>query len=173
MRNLVAVLTAVLFPAFASAQETKPVPLADYVSFCLAQWADAPDIQAKASALGLQDTSGMGASVTIGKSTLRLYKSTQSSLTFIVTTTTFADGKERACDIGMPVVTVNRADLETMEQALHLDGQILSFSATNVGHWKMPDQRPAVLLKGIITKSVFSLEVRQFEPAAKDATKHH
>jgi hypothetical protein len=171
MRSLIAVLTAMLFPVCASAQETKPVQLADYLSFCLAQWADAPDIQAKASALGLQDVSA-GASVTIGKSTLRMYKSTQSPLTLIATTTIFADGKERACDVGMPVVVVNRADLETMEQTLHLDGQIMSFSATVVGHWKMPDRRPAVLLKAIIGKSVFSLEVQQFEPAAKDSTEH-
>lgn len=172
MRNLLAVLMAMLFPALASAQETKPLPLADYVSFCLTQWAGAPDIQAKASALGLQETTGLGASVTIGKSTIQMYKSTQAPLSFVVTTTIFADGKERACDIAMPAA-VNRTDLDTMAQTLHLDGQLMPFSATVVGHWKMPDRRPPVLLKGIVGKTVFSLEVRQFEPAAKDSTEHH
>jgi hypothetical protein len=172
MRKSLAVLTAMLFPAFASAQEAKPVPLVDYVSLCLAQWVGAPDVQAKASALGLQETMGPASSVTIGKSTLQMYKSTQSALTFIVTSTKFADGEERACDIAMPTV-INRADLDTMVQTLHLDGQLMSFSATVVGHWKMPDRQPPVLLKGIIGKSVFSLEVRQFEPAAKGSTGRH
>jgi hypothetical protein len=71
MRHLIAGLTVLLFSAaLASAQERKPVQLADYVSFCLALWADAPDIEAKASALGLQHTADH---VTIGKSTVQVY----------------------------------------------------------------------------------------------------
>jgi len=53
MRSLL-LLIAVLTPTFVSAEDAKPVPLAQYVSFCLALWEGAEDIPAKASALGLE-----------------------------------------------------------------------------------------------------------------------
>jgi hypothetical protein len=167
MRKLLAVLIATLFPVFACAQEAKPVQLADYVSFCLAVWAGAPDIQAKASALGLQDGLGStGARIAIGKSSLQFYKAAQGNVG--VTTTTFADGKDLSCDVNLSIA-VNRTDLETMEQILHLDGQIITLGAAVIGRWKMPDRQPPVLLKVIVGRSVVAF-VQQFEAAAKDAT---
>jgi hypothetical protein len=141
MRNLIVGLTAMLFPVtFASAQDTKPVELADYVSFCLALWADAPDIQAKASALGLQNKADH---VTIGRSTVQAYTDRPGALPrgAVAVTTIMADGKDLYCDVsvsGLVYGDASRTDLETMEQTLHLDGQIVATSATVGAHWKMP-----------------------------------
>jgi hypothetical protein len=169
MRKLLAVLIATLFPVFACAQEAKPVQLADYVSFCLAVWAGAPDIQAKASALGLQDGFGStGARIAIGQLSLQFYKAAQGNQTVGVTTTTFADGKDLSCDVNLSIA-VNRTDLETMEQILHLDGQIITLGAAVIGRWKMPDLQPPVLLKVIVGRGVVAF-VQQFEATAKDAT---
>ncbi len=82
MRYLLGILTAILLPAVAAAQDIKRAPLADYVAFCLNLWDGGPDVSAKAAALGLQDAAGAGnsgASITIEKSTLRFFKPVQGS----------------------------------------------------------------------------------------------
>jgi hypothetical protein len=161
MRHLIAGLTVLLFSAaLASAQQRKPVQLADYVSFCLALWADAPDIEAEASALGLQHTADH---VTIGKSTVQVYGAGPGNQGVVAVTTILADGKDLYCDVSVPGTMV-RADLETMEQTLHLDGQIIATSATVAGHWKMPDQQPPMLLKAFISRSGLALAAEQFKP---------
>lgn len=176
MRNLLGALAAMLFSAVAYAQENKPVqlpgPLADYVSFCLALWTNAPDVQAKASALGLQDGFGaQGMRITLGKSTMQLYKA-QGNQTVIATTTLFSDGKGLSCDVSLPVA-VNRTDLETMEKSLHLDGQIMTLGPAVIGHWKMPNRQPAVLLRALVGKAAVTIGMQQYEAAAKDATQRH
>jgi hypothetical protein len=179
MRNLMnlqimGVLIALLCPAFAHAQQTKPIQLADYVSLCLAVWSGSPDVDAKASALGLQNGSGVaGARITIGKSTLELYKSapdgpTIGNQTLVAVTTTFADGKDLSCDVTFPF-PMDRIDIETMAQTLHLDGQILTLGAATLGRWEMPDRRPPVFVKAILPKSSFTMNVQAFETTAKDA----
>jgi hypothetical protein len=145
----------------------------DYVSFCLAVWANAPAIEAKASALGLQQGFGTaGARVTIGKSAIQFYKSAQGNQTVGATTTMFADGKDSPCDINIPVA-VSRTDLETMERTLHLDGQIMTVGAATIARWKMPDRRPPVLLKVVVGSGMVTMAVQQFEAAAKDAAQGH
>jgi hypothetical protein len=168
MRIVVGLLAAALFAAGASAQEAKPVRLGDYVSLCLALWEGAPDLQSKASALGLQDVTGSaGASITVGRSMLRFLKSAQDNQTVGSTFTTFADGKDFSCDINLPIV-VERADLEALEQAIDLDGQIMVLGPTTMGRWKMRKPQPPVLLKAIVTKTSAIVMVQKFEatPAA-------
>jgi hypothetical protein len=172
MRTLLAAVAVVLFPVFANAQQTNPVPLADYVSLCLAIWTDSPDTQAKANALGLQSGIAAGARVTIGKSTIQFYKSGQGSQTIVAVTTAFADGEESSCDIN-PGIGLERADLETLERALHLDGQILTLGPATIGYWKLPEGRPPVLLKAVISSRAVTLNLQKFEPAAKDVTHRH
>lgn len=178
MRNLIGVLTALLFPAFAHAQQTKPIQLADYVSLCLAVWSGSPDVDAKASALGLQNGSGVtGARITIGKSTLDLYKSAPDipaigNQTVAAVTTMFADGKDLSCDVTFPFA-MDRIDIETMAQTLHLDGQILTVGAVTFGRWKMPDRRPPVFVKALLPKSSFTMNIQEFETTAKDAAAQH
>jgi len=168
MRNLLGAL--MLLSAVAHAQETTPARLADYVPFCLALWTNAPDIQAKASALGLQTGFGAeGVRVTIGKSTMQFYKG-QGNQTVAATTTLFADGKDRCCDVNLPIAS-NRADLDTMEQALHLDGQIMALGPAVMGRWKLPDRQPPVLVKVVVGRSIVAMTVQQYEAAAKDATR--
>ena len=178
MRTLIAALTAMLFPAVAYAQATTPVQLADYASLCLATWAGSPDVPSKASALGLQNVSGIaGARITIGKSTLEVYKPAPGSQavgnqTVIAVTTVFADGKDSSCDVNIPV-PMERADLETMAQALHLDGQILSLGAAILGRWKMPDRQPPVFIRALLPKAGLTMNVQQFEATSKDTAARH
>lgn len=178
MRYLIGVLTALLFPAFAQAQQTKPIQLADYVSLCLALWSGSPDVSAKARALGLQNGSGVtGAHITIGKSTLDLYKSaldapTIGNQTVAAVTTKFADGKDLSCDVTFPFA-MDRIDIETMAQALHLDGQILTIGAVTFGRWKMPDRQPAIFVRALLPRSSFTMNVQEFDTTAKDATGQH
>jgi hypothetical protein len=171
MRKLLAALTATLIPVIAHAQGTKPIQLADYVSFCLALWADVPDIQAKATALGLQDGLA-GARAVFGKTTIQFYKSVASNETVGSTTTIFADGKDLSCDVNIPGA-LDRADLERLEQTLHLDGQIITPGSAIIGRWKMPDRQPPVLLKAVGGRSVVTLVVQQFFPMPKGATQLH
>jgi hypothetical protein len=161
----VALLACVLGPAAAWAQDAKPVPLAEHVALCLALWDGSPDIQPKASALELQDMTGgaAGAAITIGKTTLRLMKSAQPHHTVGATITTFADGKDFSCDINLPM-PVERADLEAMERALDLDGQIVTFGPTTMGRWKMRRQASPLLLKAIASKASGVVFVQKFEP---------
>jgi hypothetical protein len=168
MRIFIGVVIAVLVPAFAWAQDAKPVPLAEYVSFCLAVWEGAPDLRAKASALGLQDVTGsVGTSITVGKTTVQFYKS-QGNHTVGATSTTFTDGRDWSCDVNLPVA-IERADLEAMERTVDLDGQIASFGATTIGRWKMHKRRPAVLLKAVAGKTFTMLTVQKFEATAASA----
>jgi hypothetical protein len=176
MRNFLTFLCAVLFTAsFARAQDANPAPLVDYVSFCLALWEGAPDLQAKASALGLQDVTGAaGASITVGKSTLRFYRAAQGNHTVGTTSTLFMDGKDSSCDINLHT-TVERTDLEAMEKAIDLDGQIMTLGPTTMGRWKMRKRLPAVLVKAIVTKTSTILMVQKLEatPALARAKQNH
>jgi hypothetical protein len=175
MRNVLCLLTAVLFPSLAWAQDAKPVPLVDYVSFCLALWDGSPDLQAKASALGVHDVTGSaGASMTVGKSTMRFYKSAEGSRTVGATSTTFADGKDSSCDINLHAA-VERADLDAMEKAIDLDGQIMTLGPTMMGRWKMRKRQPVMLLKAIASKTFTILMVQKFEaaPAVARAKQTH
>jgi hypothetical protein len=161
---VIALLASVLAPLSASAQGAKPVPLADYVSLCLALWDGSPDLSAKASALELQDMTGSiaGAAITIGKTTLRLLKSARPHHTVGATTTTFADGKDFSCDINLPM-PVERADLEAMERALDLDGQIMTMGPATMGRWMMRKQASPLLLKAIASKGSGVVFVQKFE----------
>ena len=105
LRIVIALLISFSFPADAWAQGPKPVPLADYVSLCLGLWEGSPDVAAKASALDLQDMTGSagGAALVVGKTTLRMLKSSQSHHMVGAMTTTFADGKDFSCDINLPM----------------------------------------------------------------------
>jgi hypothetical protein len=140
------------------------VRLADYVSFCLAVWEGARDVPSRAAALGVFDVTGSaGAIITIGKTTLRVYKSPQSNHLVGMTSTTFADGKDWSCDVNFPM-PVERADLETMEQAADLDGQIVTLAATTIGRWKMRQPRTPVLVKMVAGKAAAMLTVHKYEP---------
>jgi hypothetical protein len=157
------------------AQDAKPVPLVEYVSFCLALWDGASDLQAKASALGLQDATGSaGASVTVGKSTMRFYRSAQGNQTVGTTSTTFTDGKDSSCDINLHTAT-ERADLDSMEKAMDLDGQTMTLGSATMGRWKMRKRQPAVLLKAIAGKTFTMLMVQKFEatPATTRSKQNH
>src|SRR5262249_55196831 len=176
MRNLIVGLTIMLFPVtFASAHDTRPVSLADYVSFCLALWVDAPDVQAKASALGFQNKADH---VTIGKSTVQAYTDRPGAPPrgVVAVTTILADGKDLYCDVSVSALMyggTSYSDLETMEQTLHLDGQIVSTSATVGAHWKMPNRRPPVLIKAFISKGGLGLGMEQFKPMTEDSIQRH
>ena len=169
MRNLIAVLVAMVFPWSVSAQDMKPIQLSDYVSFCLAMWGGSPDIQAKANALGLQNAFPAVATVTIGKSTLQYFKSGKENEIVGAIITIFADGQESWCEVTNPSIRVDRADLESMQRALNLDGQILPLGAATVGYWKMSSGRTPVLLKAVVSSRVVTLNMMEFEPAANGA----
>jgi hypothetical protein len=169
MRSVMGAVFAAMVPALAGAQEAKRAPLADYVSFCLAVWENARDLPAKAGALGLSDMTGSaGASITIGKTTIRFYKSAQPNLTVGATSTTFKGGKDWSCDVNLPMA-VERADLESMEQAADLDGQIATLGAATLGRWKMRQPRPAVLIKAMAGKAFTMLTVQKYEPTPAGA----
>jgi hypothetical protein len=159
-------LATVLFPAFALAQSAKPAPLAEYISFCLALWNADPDVEARAHALELQDVSGSaGATITVGKTAIRFYKSAQGNQTVGATSTVFDDGKDSSCDISLPV-GVERADLEAMERAIDLDGQIVTFGPATIGRWKIRGRQPAILLKAVVGKSTTVLTLQTFKAAS-------
>lgn len=164
-RTLIGAVIAVMVPAFAEAQEAKQPPLADYVSFCLGLWEDAHDVPSKASALGLADAAGSaGASMSIGKTTMRTYQSAQPNHVVVASFTTFTDGKDWSCYVTLPM-PVARADIETMEQVADLDGQITNFGPTIIGRWKMRQPRPPVLIRAIVTKTSTVLQVQKYQPA--------
>jgi hypothetical protein len=168
-RTLIGAVIAVMVPAFAGAQETKPAPLADYVSFCLAVFEGAGDLPSKAGALGLSDATGLpGVFVTVGQMAIRTFKSAQSNQTVVVVSTTFKDGKESTCDVTLPTVAVARADLETMEHVDDLDGQIATVGAT-FGRWKMRRPGPPVLIRVLATKFSTMLMVQKYEPTPAGA----
>jgi hypothetical protein len=175
MRSFLGLLIAVLTPTFVWAQDAKPVPLAQYVSFCLALWDGAEDIPAKASALGLETLADLpGASISVGKSTMRFYRAPQGNLMVGAISTIFADGKDSSCDINLSFA-VGRADLEALEKAADLDGQIMTLGPTTMGRWKIRKRQPAVLLKAIASKTSTILMVQKLEatPAVARAKQGH
>lgn len=194
MRNLTGLLIAMLLPAFAFAQEAKPmaeakpaqeaptqeakpIQLADYVSFCLALSTAAADANAKATALGLRNGFGGAADahVVIGKSAVDVYRAVEGNQirTVIAMTTTFADGKDFSCDVNFTAAEMARADLEAMERALDLDGQILTFGPAIMGRWKLPHRQPAVLVRATLGKNVVTMNVQEFEAAAGAGAEGH
>src|SRR5262249_6977711 len=94
----------------------------------------------------------------------RFYKAAQGNHTVGATSTTFADGKDSSCDINLHSA-VERADLEAMEKASDLDGQIMTLGPTTMGRWKMRKRQPAVMVKAIATKASTILMVQKLEAA--------
>jgi hypothetical protein len=175
MLRLLSLVTAISLPTLVWAQDPKPAPLVEYVSFCLALWEGAPDLQSKASALGLQDVTGSaGASITVGKSTMRFYRAGQGNHTVGATSTIFTDGKDSSCDVNLHTA-VERADLEAMEKAVDLEGQIMSLGSATMGRWKIRKRQPTVLLKAVVGKTFTMLMVQKFEatPAMARAKQSH
>jgi hypothetical protein len=170
-RSFIALAGVILLSASAWAQDPKPAPLADYVSLCLALWEGGPDIQPKASALGLQDVTGSagGLAITVGKVTVRIMKGPLPHQMVTATSTTFADSKDFLCEVNLPIV-VERADLEVMEKALDLDGQITAFGPTTVGRWKMRKQATPLLLKTLAGKNFLMLTVQKLQSTPAVAT---
>lgn len=172
MRYLLGLLTAILLPAVATAQDIKPAPLADYVAFCLTLWDGGSDLSAKAAALGLRDAAGgnPGVSITVEKSTLRFFKPTQGGGTVGAIVTRMEDGKESSCDVNLTSIS-ERADLATMSSALDLDGQIMTLGPTTMGYWKMRKRQPVVLLRAILGKSNTTMTLVRFEPTSETSRK--
>ncbi len=172
MRYLLGLLTVILLPAVAAAQDIKPAPLADYVAFCLTLWDGGSDVSAKAAALGLRDAAGgiPGVSITIEKSTLRFFKPVQAGGTVGSIHTTMEDGNESSCDINLTSVS-ERGDLEVMAGALDLDGQILTLGPTTMGYWKIRKRQPAVLLRAILGKSNTTMTLVRFETTPEPSKK--
>jgi hypothetical protein len=67
------------------------------------------------------------------------------------------------CDINLPM-PVERADLEAMERALDLDGQIMTMGPATMGRWMMRKQARPLLLKAIASKGSGVVFVQKFEP---------
>lgn len=173
MRYLFGILSVLLLPAVAAAQDVKRVALADYVGLCFALWDDAADVSTRVSTLGLQNATGGTSNfeIKIDKTVMRFYKSPQGSGTVGAFLTSMEDGKESSCDINLPIVS-ERADLEAMVQALDLDGQILAMGPTTMAHWKMRKREPAVLVRSVLGKSMTTLMLVKFEPKASPVTSH-
>ncbi|HJT06053.1 MAG TPA: hypothetical protein VJ747_03955 [Stellaceae bacterium] len=137
--------------------------LADYVSLCLAMWNDDSDTASRASALGLQDMAGIGAAITIGKTTLRGFRSNPNRGSVFTMSTRFSDSsKTSTCDVAMPR-TIVRAELETLEKDLDLDGQIVTLGPAAMGQWKMRARQPAIFLKVASGNGNLLLSVQQSE----------
>lgn len=164
MKNLVLIAAICISSVHAHAQETKPIPLADYVSFCLALWAGS-DVQAKANDLGIQSAIPAGGSITAGKTTIQLYRAAQGSQTVSAAKTIFDEGTEWTCEANL-ATGLERADLETLERVLGLHGQVLTFGPANVGYWIMPNRQPPVLIKGLAGSRIGILNLLAFEAAA-------
>lgn len=142
---------------------------------CFALWEGAADIPAKASALGLETLADApGASISVGKSTIRFYRAPQGNLMVSTISTIFADGKDSSCDINLNFA-VPRAELEALEKAADLDGQIVTLGPTTMGRWKMRKRQPAVLIKAMATKTSTIVMVQKLEatPAVARAKQGH
>ncbi|GLH75469.1 hypothetical protein SSBR45G_03770 [Bradyrhizobium sp. SSBR45G] len=166
MRYLLAVLAIVLLPSVAVAQER--ITMADYVALCLALWDGAPDISARASELGLVDSTGgtSGASITIEKSTMRLFKSASGNVSSI--STVMEEGKQSWCDINVPVA-LDRADLDVLAKALDLDGQVVTLGQSTIGSWRIRKRRPPVLVRTILGRANTIVVLVRFEPSGATA----
>jgi len=168
MRYVLAILALVLLPAAAAAQER--ATLADYVAFCLALWDGAPDISARASELGLLDSTGgtSGASITIEKSTMRLFKSAPGNVSAI--STAMEDGRQSWCDINIPSA-IERSDLDGLAKAVDLDGQIVTLGQATIGSWRVRKRRPPVLVRTVLGRNATNVILVRFEPSAAAAAK--
>jgi hypothetical protein len=167
MRHLLGILSLLLLPSVAAAEDVKRPTLADYVGLCLSMWDNAADVPTKVSALGLQNATGGTSNfeIKIEKTVMRFYKSAQGPGTVGAFFTTMEGGKESSCDINLPIAS-ERADLDAMVQALDLDGQILAMGATTMAYWKIRKREPAVLIRSVLNKGTTTLMLVRFEPNA-------
>ena len=150
-------------PPSLTAIPTPSVKLADYVSLCLAMWNDDSDTVSRAAALGLQDAMGGNGAVTIGKTTLRGYKSTPNHGTVFMMSTRFSDNSNDAtCDIVMPR-PIARADLEVLEKDVDLDGQIVTVGPTAMGQWKMRGKQPTISFRAASGNDKSTLSMQRYE----------
>ncbi|CCE02466.1 hypothetical protein [Bradyrhizobium sp. STM 3809] len=166
MRYLLAVLAIVFLPSAAAAQER--ITMADYVALCLALWDGAPDISARASELGLVDSTGgtSGASITIEKSTMRLFKSSSGNVSAI--STVMEEGRQSWCDVNVPVA-LDKADLDVLAKTLDLDGQVVTLGQATIGSWRVRKRRPPVLVRTILGRAATTVVLVRYEPSVTAA----
>jgi hypothetical protein len=105
---------------------------------------------------------------------MQFYRAAQGDRTVAATSTTFTDGKDWSCDVNIHTAT-ERADLEAMQKAIDLDGQIMTLGATTMGRWKIRKRQPTSLLKVVVGKNFTMLMVQKFEatPAMTRAKPAH
>jgi len=105
---------------------------------------------------------------------MRFFRAPQGNRMVGAVSTIFADGKDSSCDINLNFA-IGRADLEALEKAADLDGQIMTLGPTTMGRWKIRKRQPAVLLKTIASKTSTILMVQKLEatPAVAKAKQSH
>lgn len=165
-----AYLVALFICAFAGdpvrSQDTAKIKLADYIASCVAIWNKAPDADTKLSALGLQNAGGAAVNeVVMGKTALRAYVDSEHKITFNAATTDFADGRAFYCDVNIQNA-FTRANLDEMEKASELDGQIFNLGPITMGRWKTRGVQGAIFVKSIVSKTNLTLSLEKFVPAA-------
>jgi hypothetical protein len=117
-----------------------------FAAICAAAIDERPDIASIAASMELEAASGMkDAAIAFGRTSLRVFNSSQTKQNIIITAIAFSDSYQIDCRSTVPVHT-SRAELENLVQSLKLEGGFVDVAAVTTGRWKRPGNKPLVFV---------------------------
>ncbi|HXB79153.1 MAG TPA: hypothetical protein VNX23_17395 [Bradyrhizobium sp.] len=136
-----------------------------FAAICSAAVDGKPDIGLIATSVEMEAAGGMkDAAVTVGRSSIRVFNSSQTKQNIIITTTTYSDAQETECKSTVQVPAL-RAELESLAQSLKLEGGFFQSAAVITGRWKKPGNMPPVFVTMLSTASSTVLSMQRIDLA--------
>jgi hypothetical protein len=142
-----------------------------FAAICAAAINESPDIPAIATSLGLAVPGGLNdASVTIGRTSLRVFNSPQTKQNVVITTNTYSDARTIDCKSTTQGPTP-RADLESLAQSLKLEGNLVQAGQVLIGTWKKAGNQPLIFVTMLSSPASTVLGMQRIEVSAPAAKK--
>jgi hypothetical protein len=159
-------IAAMLLPSAACAEEGAAKAREAFAAICSAAIDEKPDLGAIAASVALEPAGGMkDAAITVGRTSLRVFKSPQTKQNIIIKTSSYSDAQEIDCKSTVPAPT-DRAELESLAQSLKLEGEFVQVAAVITGNWKRPGSAPLVLVTMLSTASSTVLNMQRIDLSA-------
>jgi len=125
-----------------------------------------------ATSLAMKAAGGMmDAVVTTGRTSFRVFTSSQSKQTILVATTTYSDARVINCKSTVQVPTAS-AELENLAQSMKLESGFLQVDgAVTTGRWKRPGNVPPVFVTMLSNASATVLSMERIDIPASATEK--
>ena len=141
-----------------------------FAAICSAAIDKKADISDIAASVQMEPAGGIkDATITFGRSSIRVFNSPATKQNITITTTSYADAQEIDCRSTVQLPST-RAEFENLAQTMKLDGGVLQVAAVTIGRWKRPGNKPSVFVTmlGTASSSVLTMQRIDFTDSSEE-----